>query len=383
MTNLPTTIADDADIAAVRHDFVGKLWRGLLVIAVLSLPMTALRIIYSTWLPLYGYHLVMAVLVAGIALVNKRLPFAWRSGLLLALLWLIGLPGVFHFGLAASGIWWLVLSCLVATTLFSARFAMAVVALTGLVLLVAAAGFVSGALQPAIPAARYAVLPSSWFATIVVTGLFSVLVLQAFGGYARASERLLLRIKQQRDEIERLSLHDPLTGLPLASLAGDRIQMALHAARRSGRRVAVLYVDLDGFKQVNDSYGHDAGDAVLRACARRMRACLREEDTVARLGGDEFLAIIGGLTNPVLAGRVAAKLVHAASGPVDFDGRTLSVGASIGIAIFPDDATDLDGLRRCADRAMYAAKANGRNRYEFANPPQDRRDTAPVATAEE
>ena len=370
MPNLPATIADDADIAAVRHDFVGKLWRGLLVIAVLSLPMTALRIAYSSWLPLYAYHLVMATVVAGVALVNHRLPFAWRSGLLFGLLWLIGLPGVFTFGLAASGVWWLVLSCLVATTLFSARFAVAALVLTALALLVAAVGFISGELQPAISPARYAVLPSSWLATILVTGLFSVLVLQAFGGYARAFESLLLRIKQQRDEIERLSLHDSLTGLPLASLAGDRIQMALHAARRSGRRVAVLYVDLDGFKQVNDTFGHDAGDAVLRACARRMRDCLREEDTVARLGGDEFLAIIGGLTNPVLAGRVAAKLVHAASGPVEFDGHRLSVGASIGIAIFPDDGEEMAVLRKRADVAMYEAKRKGRGRYDWASPPK-------------
>lgn len=368
----------DPDIAAVRYEFVGKLWRGLLVIALLSLPMTALRIAYGTWLPLYAYHLAIALVMAAVALANHRLPYAWRSGLLFGLLWLVGLPAVFNFGLAASGIWWMVLSCLVATTLFSPRVGIVSSLLTGAVLVVAAVGFVSGTLQPAIPPERYAVLPSSWLATIVVTGLVSVLLLQAFGGYARAFERLLLRIKEQRDEIERLSLHDPLTGLPLGSLATDRIQMALRMARRSGRRVAVLYVDLDGFKQVNDQLGHDAGDAVLRACALRMRDCLREEDTVARLGGDEFLAVVGGLADAALAGKVAAKLVHAASEPVLHEGRRISVGASVGIAIFPDDGTQPEILRRNADRAMYAAKAKGRGRYEYATPPAAAGSPAPV-----
>lgn len=368
----PVELPADPDISAVRNEFVNQMWRGLLVIAVLSVPMSIARIVYSTWLPLYGYHLVVAAVVAGVALLQKRLPFGWRKGLLFSLLWVVGMPGIFHFGLAASGIWWLVLSCLVATTLYSPRFGQAASVLTGLVLVVAGLGFISGAVQPAIAPDRYNVLPSSWVATIIVTGMFSVLVLQAFGGYTRAIEALLVRIKDQRDEIERLSLHDPLTGLPLATLAGDRLHVALHAARRADRRVALLYIDLDGFKQVNDSLGHDAGDAVLRACAWRMRHVLRGEDTVARLGGDEFIAVIGGLGDAAHAARVAHKLLSALGQPLEYDGRPLEISASIGIAVFPDDGEDMATLRRRADAAMYAAKRSGRGHFEWASPPEAR-----------
>lgn len=369
----------DADIGALRREFVSKMWRGLLWVAVLALPMTAVRIQAHGLLPLYGYHLVIAVVVIAVALVQERIPFSWRAGLMIALLWLVGLPSIFTFGLAASGVWWLVLSCLVATTLYSPRFGIVISLLTGLALTVAGVGFVSGVLQPAIPADRYLVLPSSWLAVILVAGIFSVLVLQSFGGYARAIERLLLRIKDQRDEIERLSLHDPLTGLPLSGLANDRIQMALHSARRSGQRVALLYIDLDGFKRVNDDHGHDAGDAVLQACAWRMRESLRDEDTVARIGGDEFIAVIGGLSDPQQAARVAAKLVHAAAQPIEFEGKAVTIGASIGIAVFPDDGNDAATLRRSADHAMYEAKRQGRNGFAWATPPRSPEQAEPIS----
>jgi diguanylate cyclase (GGDEF)-like protein len=369
----------DADIVALRREFLANMWRGLLWIAVLSLPLTAVRVQIHGLLPLYSFHLVIAVIVAAIALVQERFSLSWRAGLLIGLLWLVGLPGVLTFGLAASGVWWLVLSCLVATTLYSPRFGIAVSLATGLALSVAGAGFVSGVLHPAIPAARYLVLPSSWLAVILVAGIFSVLVLQSFGGYARAIERLLLRIKEQRDEIERLSLHDPLTGLPLASLATDRIQMALHAARRSGKRVALLYIDLDGFKRVNDDYGHDAGDAVLQACARRMHASLRQEDTIARVGGDEFIAVVGGLADPLQAECVARKLVHAAAQTIQFEGKSVTIGASVGIAVFPDDGSDATMLRRSADQAMYEAKRRGRNGFAWATPPRARPRTESVS----
>jgi diguanylate cyclase (GGDEF)-like protein len=369
MSQTPDALPQDPDISAVRNEFVENLWRGMLAIAVLSIPLSIARIVYSAALPLYMMHLGLAALAIVVAALRHRMPAGWRAGVLFGLLWVIGLPGIFHFGLAASGTWWLVLSGLVATTLYSPRFGMVVALLTGLVLVVAGLGFVTGVIQPAIAFEKYSVLSSSWIATILVTGIFSVLVLKSFGGYTRAIERLLVRIKVQRDEIERLSLHDPLTGLPLATLANDRLEVALHVARRAGRRVALLYVDLDGFKQVNDSFGHDAGDSVLRACAWRMRHVLRGEDTVARLGGDEFIAVVGGLSEPTQAGRVAQKLLGALAQPLEYDGRPLAVGASIGIALFPDDGQDMAALRKHADRAMYEAKRQGRNRYAWATTP--------------
>lgn len=363
--------APDADILAMRTEFVAKMWKGLLALAILSWPITLWRIQSLGWQPLFGFHLALATMVGIAAIVQTRLGFHVRTAMLFGSLWAVGVPGIFTFGPAAPGTLWLVLSCLVAGTVYSVRAGSIVAAATGLLYLLAGFGFVTGRLHTTVDADDYLASPSSWGVLIIVTGIFSVLVLQSFASFMHSTEKLLVRIKQQRDEIERLALHDPLTGLPLASLANDRIQMAMHAARRSGKRMALLFVDLDGFKRVNDSLGHDVGDAVLKVTAERMVGCLRGEDSVARIGGDEFLVVVSAVSEPSQAGRVAEKLVRAAAQPIDFNGRQLQVGASIGIAIYPDDAEDVQSLRRMADLAMYEAKRQGRNRHQFAREPAE------------
>jgi diguanylate cyclase (GGDEF)-like protein len=145
--------------------------------------------------------------------------------------------------------------------------------------------------------------------------------------------------------------------------------MAVGMARRQNTCVGVLFVDLDGFKAVNDTLGHEAGDSVLREVARRMLACVRETDTVARVGGDEFLIVAGGLHSEKDAGRIADKVVRAVAEPVVLDdGRQAAVGASIGIALCKVCGEDPDRLIRLADAAMYKVKNAGKNGYCFAEP---------------
>lgn len=356
----------EKDIAGLRLGFLASMWRGLTIVALVAFPFTLWRTVATGWLPLYGIHLGLSLAAVVLSKLQAGLPYAWRVGLLCGLLWLVGLPGLLTFGLSASGVWWLVLSCLVASALGSLRVGIAVSVLTGLALTLAGVGFVTGWLQPALPADVYLRLPSSWVAVILVTGVVAALVTYSFGGYTRAADSMLRRIQEQSDEIERLSLHDPLTGLPLANLATDRIQMALHTARRVNRKLAVLYIDLDGFKAVNDGLGHDAGDAVLAECALRMQRAVRSEDTIARVGGDEFLAVIGTLAEADDAVLVADKLLQSLLAPLVFEGRLAQIGASIGIAIYPDHARDAGGLRRRADLAMYRAKREGGNSIAFA-----------------
>ena len=163
------------------------------------------------------------------------------------------------------------------------------------------------------------------------------------------------RIEADR-RIRHLAHHDPLTGLPNRILLRDRLAMALAQARRHELLVCLLLIDLDRFKAINDRHGHDAGDAVLVEAGRRIAQCVREEDTVARLGGDEFVVVLGGLRSREHCGGIAKKLIAALSMPVEHRGTALSVGASVGIAVFPDDAGDADALMRCADAAMYRIK---------------------------
>ncbi len=359
----------DTELEALRHNFVADMWRGLTFVAVIAIPLIGWRIYNVGWMNIHLLPLTVVTLIIVCNPIQQRFSLNVRAWWLLGLLWATGVPGLLQFGLSSPSVWWLVLSCLVAGVVFSPRLGYVVAGMTGVLLMGLGWGFVSGHLQPYVSADTYLRLPSSWAVLVMVSGVFSVLVLRAFLAYMISSHGLLLRIKQQRDEIERLSLHDPLTGLPLASLANDRIEMAMHAARRASKRVALLYVDLDGFKRVNDSLGHDAGDLVLRESAQRMRAVLRSEDTVARVGGDEFLVVLGNIGEPTQAGRIAQKLIGAVAPPVEVEGRSISVGASIGIALFPDDGDDSAALRRLADMAMYEAKRQGRNRHEYSREP--------------
>jgi diguanylate cyclase (GGDEF)-like protein/PAS domain S-box-containing protein len=171
--------------------------------------------------------------------------------------------------------------------------------------------------------------------------------------------------KAAEREIEFLAFHDALTGLPNRLLVRDRLEQAISFAGRSGARVATMFLDLDNFKTINDSLGHPAGDALLRAVAERLRGCLRDCDTIGRQGGDEFLVTLTELGDPGDASAIAEKLLDQLAQPFVIEGHELSTTASIGIAICPDDSDDFDTLLKMADMAMYQAKAAGRNAFRF------------------
>jgi diguanylate cyclase (GGDEF)-like protein len=140
----------------------------------------------------------------------------------------------------------------------------------------------------------------------------------------------------------------------------------MHAARRAGKKVALLFLDLDGFKTVNDTLGHEAGDYVLKQVAERLMKVTRAEDTVARVGGDEFIVILGALLDGQVAAQCAGRAIGAVCRPMDFAGTSVSVGVSIGIGLFPDHANDAQTLRRVADAAMYTVKRGGKNNFALA-----------------
>lgn len=164
-----------------------------------------------------------------------------------------------------------------------------------------------------------------------------------------------------------LALHDALTGLPNRRLLLDRLITLLLHAKRSQQRIAVMYLDLDGFKAVNDIYGHDCGDKLLIMAAERLRYAAREEDTIARLGGDEFMIVIGDITDLRDIDRPATNIIRELSAPYLIDAARIEVTASIGISFYPDDSLDVDGLIRRADQALYEAKNAGKNRYRTSH----------------
>lgn len=177
----------------------------------------------------------------------------------------------------------------------------------------------------------------------------------------------------ERSEVVHLAYHDVLTGLPNRSLFLERLLASVAEARRHDHASAVLFVDLDHFKEINDSLGHGGGDAVLRQTARRIRACIREGDTIARFGGDEFLILINRLEQPEDAAVIAAKILEEVRLPCRLGEREISVTASIGVSVFPIDGSDAETLLRNADEAMYRAKDRGKDCYQLYTPEMNRR----------
>jgi diguanylate cyclase (GGDEF)-like protein len=211
-------------------------------------------------------------------------------------------------------------------------------------------------------------------------GIIGALVVQSYSGEVRYTEqdKSLLQFvsnqiasaivrKQNEAWLQYIAHHDPLTDLPNRELFHDRLQTALARARRNKERLAVLYIDLDGFKEVNDGHGHAVGDLLLQEVAQRIRRCLRESDTVGRIGGDEFVVLLNNTTLPEHGAVVAEKIRATLDRPFELAGKRLHISSSIGVAAYPEHGDDNKQLIRHADEAMYVAKKNGGTRLLMAS----------------
>ena len=179
--------------------------------------------------------------------------------------------------------------------------------------------------------------------------------------------RLLYRqLENHSRALETLALHDALTGLPNRRLLMDRLSLAIAHARRNQGTMAMMFLDLDGFKQINDTLGHDAGDTLLKAVATRLLAAVRQEDTVARLGGDEFVIALWELNHADAVPALVSKVVQAVSQPYCIQGRNVSMTASVGVSIYPTHGEEAHTLMKSADSALYEAKRAGKNDYRIS-----------------
>ncbi len=182
----------------------------------------------------------------------------------------------------------------------------------------------------------------------------------------KALEKEVAERKKIASEMEFLANHDALTGLPSLRLGIDRLEQAIRDARRSNGPVVVMFLDLDGFKRVNDNFGHKAGDLVLKTVAERVRSEVREQDTVARIGGDEFMVILRGMDDLGVIEKLAINLIQRLHESVNMGGQSFSVGVSIGISIYPRHGGTAEALIKSADNAMYQVKRRGKNDFRIA-----------------
>jgi len=209
-----------------------------------------------------------------------------------------------------------------------------------------------------------------------VVGMLALLYLFLLG-VARKADRIICRQEEERsaqeEEVRHQAYHDPLTALPNRASFAERLRESVATAARHGHCSALMFIDLDRFKVVNDSLGHDAGDALLKVVSRRIQGCLRGGDLLFRIGGDEFTAILPQLGGAEDAAAVARRIIDSVIAPVTVDGHELAVGATVGIALYPGDGDTAEALLRNADAAMYTAKNSGRGTHAFYRPSMSRR----------
>ena len=200
-------------------------------------------------------------------------------------------------------------------------------------------------------------------------------VLDAFGEVTHyvAIYTDITDLKESQQKLEHLAYHDALTGLPNRVLLGDRILQALASVRRRNGLLAICFLDLDDFKPINDTYGHQSGDRLLIEVTKRLKESVRETDTIARIGGDEFALLLSELESAQEASEVLTRLLTRVAMPYQFDHVTAVISASIGYTLVPGDSGDPDSLLRHADQAMYVAKQEGRNRFHLFDVEQDLR----------
>jgi diguanylate cyclase (GGDEF)-like protein len=355
-------------LGAIRAEIIDRLWLSLFIVAIIGAPLSALRAGTTGWLPIYSMHLALAVLVACIFVVRGRLSTTFKLAMIVTVFWVIGLAGLASTGMVGPSVWWLSLSILLITALYSPRAGLLTAVLTLAVTSLAAAGFIQGWLTMPYDANAYIRTVVAWANVVVAAVLLPLLLFSSVISFHHSTVELLEEVDAQREMIRQLATLDELTGVPTLRLATDRLEQAMLGAIRSGGKVAVLFIDLDGFKGINDAHGHDAGDAVLKSVAQRFRQVVRADDTIARRGGDEFLAILKDVEGAQSAQALAQRILDALAVPTAHGEKALRVGASIGIAIFPEHAVTADDMLRAGDAAMYEAKRSGTNQVRLAQP---------------
>ncbi|MBL8524521.1 MAG: GGDEF domain-containing protein [Betaproteobacteria bacterium] len=361
----------DAELDEVSIAWLGEFIDQLLVmwalLGTVALLLSISRANFTGWLPIYTAQCALLSVTLVFTFFRARFSPTVKAAYAIASNLLVATSGIYTMGLMSGGAWFFPVAVLLLALFVARQLATWLAWAIFFYILLIGYGFVSGYLKLPAPAESISTSSQQWATYLISAAFFFASLLLMVRYYKRAMADLLAEVRRQHDEIARLADYDLLTGLPVARLANDRLEGACLRAERAGDRTALLFLDLDGFKAVNDAAGHDAGDQCLKEIAARLQNSLRAEDTVSRVGGDEFVVIMNSVANADGAAELARKLVETVARPVVVGERTFTLGASIGIAMFPDHGKDGPTITRRADLAMYRVKRSGKNGFAFAS----------------
>lgn len=354
MTRKPDELGEQ--IRAIREEVIMKTLSVMLIAGSVLLLGNMVRNLHLGN-PLSIVHPFLYLVALALYLTRRRIGARRIAWLMVILLYLAATAGMLVYGLVGNSAAVYMAFCFVSTTLFGVRGGAVAVALTVGSMALIGGMLVGGRVSMNVNLQAFMLNPFSWVAAVLTVGSMSWLVLSQVG---RLNERYMKLLGEQHHQAR----HDSLTGLNNRMALESVLDQAIADALRENLGLAVVLLDLDRFKNINDSLGHNVGDHLLVEVANRLQACVRGADTVARLSGDEFVVLLPRLASPDVTS-VAAKLVEALSAPYWIGDRELRTTPSIGISLCPQDAQDVESLIKYADTAMYAAKAKGGARFQY------------------
>jgi len=357
-------------LSAVHARFVDKILQTWAIIALFAVPLSASRSLITGWKTVYSLHIFLGLGIVLLWLWRDKVSAEAKKIMICAVLFIIGVGGLFTFGIVTGGTLFMIFFNVSVGLFYPPRIFLISSALSLLFFCIAAWGYITGHFKIMPNIEEYIVSPIPWITLIFVAFPLTSSFFYAFSAFSAEIETLIKQLQQERDLIEELANYDSLTGLPVHRLATECFGNSIHRAKRNKKMVALLFIDLDNFKTVNDTYGHAAGDECLKIVSRRIMKVTRAEDTCTRIGGDEFLVILSDLPNTKVASLTAKKIITVITEPINFQNTEFAVSASIGIAIYPMDGSDMESLKRLADQSMYKAKQSGKNQYFFSGQPK-------------
>jgi diguanylate cyclase (GGDEF)-like protein len=346
---------------------------GVFCLASVALPLSLSRSFETGWQLIYTIEVACYLVIFALFFFRAKIKSATQVWILLFISLIIAIFCLFTFGIMGGAVV-SSLSCILICVFFiNTRTAIFIGSILLIVFMTSSYLFVFQNRQLPLDGTAYVSTLSSWGTVLFGSVFFIILVV--FGGLKQRRESFVLIsqleeranvIERQKRSLEHLANHDPLTGLPSLRLARSQLEMALNTAKISNHQSAVFFLDLDGFKKINDSHGHAIGDSVLKVTALRIISTIRTNDTACRIGGDEFIIIIEKVESREHIEKLCLRLIEMINRPVNVGGITLKVGVSIGAVTYPTIAQDAKSLLQKADELMYQVKANGKNSYEIA-----------------
>lgn len=348
---------------------IDRLIIGVTLLALVGVPISCFRALYTGWSMTYAIHVALLAVLIVTSLLRARLTTEQKDWIILSTGILVCLLGLFTYGLVGNGLLWGMFTVLVSIYFLKDRITYLVMTVIFCAFGLSAFQFVHGEKTFPGDADIYLAQTFSWGTALLGSAVFIVLIASISAGLRRQTNDLLLALErknreldQKNVEISRLADFDDLTGLPVFRQFKKAAEHALVQSKREDRFVAVCFMDIDGFKVVNDTLGHDAGNDVLKLVAQRLSTHVRQEDLAARVGGDEFVILINSAYEVDLD-TFCSRLLATIREPHIYESEPLNISVSIGVACLTEESSTVETLLKRADDAMYEVKRQGKNNY--------------------